>query len=807
MLFSGTIVMWMIKERAGLEQRKILLSSTNRLLLEEFERHLRLVDETLSFLAQNARLRSLDVMESLARINGFQYILLVTRDGIITLTAPLDRELLGTKIDPRLPSGSSQVIGNVEYLLFKRPFKDDPYEGHVVVCIARGIFSRIWFPRQISPMVQFSVFWPGSLGVYSSDPEILPADMMPLWVSLEDKDFKKELGPLAVRTRHKPTGAWIIAVIPKKSILDSIFTAVASQAFILFFGAIIIYLGLSIWLKRLLLPLKGLQDTFKDTAEVIGVTKCIEDKKGDEFHEITSFIRCFTNRLKEKYAQERHLKSLLESERKRLQMVLEALPDPVCIINSQRRIVFTNLAMEEIFGDVKEKVCFSALYDLENPCDFCPIPRVHNGPVRDIEHYDEKRKKFFLVSCALVRGTKNNEMEYLFVLRDITKFKEYESRLVVDEKLRAVGLLAAGIAHDLNNVLAMIVGRLSLWDLDKNFPASMRPGLAKILEACERGSKIIQRLQRFRTPDQMQGQGPVALKSLIEEVIQLAKPKWKNMAFLQGSEFRFHVDVRDDLMADGIENELAEVFLNLIFNAIEAMKNGGDIYIKAWPDGDKVRVEMKDTGQGMDQKVLNRVFDPFFSTKDQGTGLGLSIVYNIIKSCGGTIDISSETGRGTKIRLTLPAAKGAGNREALSQVRQAQHLKGLKILVVDDETLVRELAGEMLKNLKAQPILASSGREALEVLGRQQLDMIMTDIGMPGMNGWQLAEKVRQLGIDIPIAFMSGYLDVKSDERLKKIGRCRILSKPFKVSELISVLLDLTDSPEFDSEKGQGLAE
>ncbi len=515
---------------------------------------------------------------------------------------------------------------------------------------------------------------------------------------------------------------------------------------------------------------------------------CYHQGAGDEIAQLSSFIRCFTERLKERYAEERRLKNLLDAERMRLDAVLQAIPDPVYLVNQNRTIVYANKAMTDTFGELVGGVCHREIFQNESPCSFCPIERVDVGAVEDFEVFNPALKRFFHINCVAVEDSGAGEKQFLLIARDITKFKEYESRLVVDEKLRAVGLLSAGIAHDLNNVLAMIMGRISLWEADKTFPPDRKKGLEKILNACERGRDIIQRLQRFRTNQRAQEHTSIPLKSLVEEMIQLSKPKWKNMALVHEAEYRFHVDIPTDLSIAGVENEMAEVFLNLIFNSIEAMPKGGDILIRAWQEGSLVHVEIRDTGEGMSKQVLQRVFDPFFSTKPSGTGLGLSIVYSIIKDQGGSLNISSTPGKGTTIRFSVPLAQRPGTLESGPSQSLETNLSGLKVLVVDDEVSVRELAGEMLSSHGVDVRLAGSGAEALEMIKEETPDVVLTDIGMPKMSGWTLAEEIRKLGLDVPILFMSGYLDIKSDSRLKDLGPCGVIGKPFRFTDLTSEL-------------------
>ncbi len=263
MLLAGTLVIWKVIDQAALERYRSAVIAAADHLSDELTLNLKRIDNNLVLLSGDARLRSLDIMESLAEVNHFDYIFVTTSEGVITLTAPLDRRLLGRRVFVKEHTGAVQRFDRRDYLTFSLGINDDIAGGFVVICIAVDKLSQVWFRGLTPPNVQYCIVWPEMGLDFSSDPDLLPPRKLHKWVSLSGFAFHNKVGPLAYKEHHKTSGAWIVTAISPSVIEKPIFAAVAGQAMVLILGALLIYLGLSVWLKRLLAPLRQLQTTIQ----------------------------------------------------------------------------------------------------------------------------------------------------------------------------------------------------------------------------------------------------------------------------------------------------------------------------------------------------------------------------------------------------------------------------------------------------------------------------------------------------------------------------------------------------------------
>jgi CheY-like chemotaxis protein len=248
---------------------------------------------------------------------------------------------------------------------------------------------------------------------------------------------------------------------------------------------------------------------------------------------------------------------------------------------------------------------------------------------------------------------------------------------------------------------------------------------------------------------------------------------------------------------------LREVLVNMVFNAIDAMPEGGTLSLTTRTAGDSVSVTVIDTGVGMYPEVRSKIFDPFFTTKGTaGLGLGLAVSFGIIRRHGGNIEVESQYGKGTEFRITLPVARmgeqSVKQVEVVEVVRPAVSLDPLpvpsldiprtRMLVVDDEDFVRELLGEILEGEHCDVYLAGGGSEALSAFKDMEFDGVFTDVGMPGMSGWELAREIRQINANLPIAVITGWGEAVGSHEQREAGVDWVVAKPFtadRISELV----------------------
>lgn len=330
-----------------------------------------------------------------------------------------------------------------------------------------------------------------------------------------------------------------------------------------------------------------------------------------------------------------------------------------------------------------------------------------------------------------------------------------QSQMVRVETLRAVGELAAGASHHLNNLLAVVVGRLDL-ALRKFDDAELHRHLLPAERAAQDGANVVKRLLRFSRGQTAAEFVAVDLNELASEVIELTRPRWQNELLARG----ILVDVRLDRgllpSIPGDPSSLREVLMNLILNAVDALPSGGRITVTTWAEADAVSCRVADTGIGMSRAVQARAFEPFFTTKGvKSTGLGLSANYGILQRHGGEFTIESEEGRGTQATFRLPILHGAEE-----SVLPLPHVSApaLRILVIDDENEVRAVIADMLTADGHEVISAATSAEGLQRgVSDVSIDLVLTDIGMPGMTGWELAAMLKASRPPLIVGAITGW--------------------------------------------------
>jgi signal transduction histidine kinase/ActR/RegA family two-component response regulator/uncharacterized membrane protein len=376
------------------------------------------------------------------------------------------------------------------------------------------------------------------------------------------------------------------------------------------------------------------------------------------------------------------------------------------------------------------------------------------------------------------------------------------------EKLSALGELASGVAHDFNNTLAGILGRAQLL-LTTTDPERIESGLKLIIKTAKDGAKTIKRIQDFARQRRDHDFRPVSVDQLLLDVREITRPRWKSRPESEGVHIGLELQLgSDEARVMGDESELREVLVNLVFNAVDAMPQGGTLTLSTRESAGTVEIAVADTGTGMGEEVRSRVFDPFFTTKGKaGMGLGLAVSYGIIRRHEGGIEAESEVGKGTTFRLKLPAATNAAKQEPPAEAPTItlvpQRTDATRILVVDDEENVRELLADILESEGYQVELASSGREALEKFGDgAAFDALFTDLGMQGMSGWELAHAVRELDAKIPVAVVTGWGEAVGSSERQAAQVDWVIAKPFDTAQILAIAREVARRGEAG---GQGI--
>lgn len=370
-----------------------------------------------------------------------------------------------------------------------------------------------------------------------------------------------------------------------------------------------------------------------------------------------------------------------------------------------------------------------------------------------------------------------------------------QQQIIQRERMHALGRMANGIAHDFNNALAPILGfsELLLMKPETITDAKkVRNYVEMIHSAAQDSAKVVSRLREFyRYRDENEVFASVVINDVVLQAISITQPRWKDQALAMGVNIDIRTEMGDVPTVPGNESELRDLLVNLIFNAVDAIPKRGTVTIRTEVQGRWLVLTVSDDGIGMSAEIRARCLEPFFSTKeDQGTGLGLGSVYGIARRHEGEIDIQSEEGRGTTVAVSLPLEKNV-RPPALPKVMPAAS-PSLRILVVEDEPLVREVIGVYLSEDRHEVTLAENGREGLEKYRAGQFDLVMTDRSMPEMNGDVLAAEIKKLQPTQPVLLLTGFGDIMSGSGEQPAGVDLVVSKPFTLTTLRTAIAKVT---------------
>jgi signal transduction histidine kinase/ActR/RegA family two-component response regulator len=362
------------------------------------------------------------------------------------------------------------------------------------------------------------------------------------------------------------------------------------------------------------------------------------------------------------------------------------------------------------------------------------------------------------------------------------------------EKLSALGELASGVAHNFNNTLTGILARAQLM-LDANDMKDVRRGLRIIIQTAEDGAKTVKRIQDFARQRRDQDFVRIDVDQLMLEVAEITRPRWKDHAEAANVHIKLVRQIGSNAVIMGDAGELREVLVNMVFNAVDAMPDGGTLTLSTQDGGDDVVLTVADTGTGMGEDVRSRIFDPFFTTKGKaGMGLGLSVSYGIIRRHEGRVEVESEVGKGTTFRMTFPVV-GESDTQRINDTGPllAERSDGsLRILVVDDEDYVRELLADILEREGCEVSLAGEGREALKLFDSAAYDAVFTDVGLPGMSGWEVARAVRERDGHVALAVITGWGDTVTPEEQSEAQADWIVPKPFTVERIAGLVGEIS---------------
>jgi len=472
------------------------------------------------------------------------------------------------------------------------------------------------------------------------------------------------------------------------------------------------------------------------------------------------------------------------------EQALNRTPQGICILDPLGNILRVNQTIETIQGGTGSDLIG------RSPAVLFRDPRIFRTLFEDVKRYDrQERNDVSLVSSrgavyqadVFLTGLHQDGkvVAYLLVINDITQKKAFAEKLVQTEKLAALGTMAGGVAHDFNNLLMAILGNIQLV-MPSVGDEEIRRRLQNIEKAVHDGAHTVRRLQKLteKDRDSQAAAIPADLVEVVSDVVELTRPRWKDAMERHGSSIAFKLELEPDCLAAIHPSDLREILTNLIFNAIEAMPEGGTITFRSRSFQKHVVLEIADTGIGMGEEIQSKIFDPFYTTKGIGnSGLGLSVCWSLANRAGGDISVKSRPGKGTVFFIQLPKAPPP-TRTSESR-RVGDEKRACRILLVEDDPQIMGILRDMLR-LKGHRVTATENSEkALILIEEEDFDLVLTDLGMPVVSGWDIAKRAKSKSPEVPAVMITGWGAQYEEEDLTGRGVDLLLSKPLSWDKLL----------------------
>jgi len=490
------------------------------------------------------------------------------------------------------------------------------------------------------------------------------------------------------------------------------------------------------------------------------------------------------------YSEIEHAYMELKAMQLRLTSLFEHANDAVLVIDSESfKIVKVNRQAEQLTGYGRDELTAMPVAQLSHP----QAPNALENVVRQTVsggsvHFDDTslaRKDGSRVSVrisASVVSYGESKVVQAF-LGDITARKKLEEKLARAEKLRLMGEMARGMAHEFNNILGGILGNVQLMRRQVQ-DERLQKTLGIVEEAARHGAATVKRMQEFtqvRTDKEFE---PVDLNQMIRDIVAEFRVSRKTRRRFD----HVSVEVSEGQFAPGAvagsPSDLREALTNILLNALEAIPDKGSIAVKTWSEEGAACVSVADTGVGMSDASAARIFEPFFSTKGRD-GLGLSVAYGIVRRHGGRIGFDTKEGQGTTFTVRIPLRAMAAPKA--TEAAQPVSAKG-RILVVDDEQLIRDVLEKMLTSAGHEVAKAGSVQDALAALERGRFDLVLTDLGMPGLSGWDLAKTVKARKDGTAVALITGWGVQLDEAKVAECGVDFVIGKPFEDRRLYELV-------------------
>jgi PAS domain S-box-containing protein len=514
-------------------------------------------------------------------------------------------------------------------------------------------------------------------------------------------------------------------------------------------------------------------------------------------------------------AERKRAEEVLSAEKERLRVTLQSIGDGVITTDRNGRITLMNPVGEKLTGYAETEALgkplqevFKIIEDGADQLDDSPLqPGIDRdktiGLTRDTVMISRDGSECIIAhSAAPILDTERRTIGSVLVFRDITENRKMEKEISKIEKLESIGVLAGGIAHDFNNFLSGIIGNLSLAKLDIDPADKIFSRLEKMERAALLAKDLTQQLLTFS-----KGGDPIKRPTQLTDLI-----KESAIFALRGSSVRCDFFFQPDLLSSEVdEGQISQVIHNLILNAVQAMPEGGVIQVRgenihlssnnelALAEGEYVKLTIQDQGTGIKKQDIKKVFDPYFTTKQKGSGLGLTVVYAVIDKHKGRITVDSGLGSGTRFSIYLPGVPGM-KREPEAAKRLIRSGVG-RILVMDDEDFIQEVASEMLKQMGYTATPAKSGEEAIRAYTEalqsgRAFDAVILDLTVPGgMGGKETIKALLEIDHDVKAIVSSGYSNDPVMSNYSRYGFRNALKKPYRMGEMSEALDSILGKP------------